>query len=95
MYLIAMQVVKIDEVAELLRCSVPTIRRRLAEARRGECLFPLPLNKPCGQNLWRLEDIENWTENPPKKPAKKTKHQDNVQCRSEIVGLERHGLNAD
>jgi len=90
-----MQVIKINEVAQLLRCSIPTIRRRLSEARRGECRFPLPLNRPCGQNLWKLEDIENWTENPPKEPAKKTRHQAMVQRRSEAVGLERHGISTE
>jgi predicted DNA-binding transcriptional regulator AlpA len=94
-YFISMQVIKINEVAQLLRCSIPTIRRRLSEARRGECRFPLPLNRPCGQNLWKLEDIENWTENPPKEPAKKTRHQAMVQRRSEAVGLERHGISVD
>jgi predicted DNA-binding transcriptional regulator AlpA len=88
-----MQVLKINEVADLLRCSVPTIRRWLSEARRGERLFPLPLNQPRCQNLWRLEDIENWTENPDKAPRKKSGHQVMVQRRSEVVGLSRHDIN--
>jgi len=85
---------KISEVAELLRCSVPTVRRWLAEARRGERLFPLPLNQPRSQNLWRREDIENWTENPAKSPSK-SMHQKKVQRRSEIAGLARHNINVD
>ena len=87
-----MQVLKINEVAELLRCSVPTIRRWLSESRRGERQFPLPLNQPRSQNLWRLEDIENWNENPEKTPKIKSNHQMKVQRRSEVVGLNRHGI---
>jgi predicted DNA-binding transcriptional regulator AlpA len=90
-----MQVVKIDEVAELLRCSIPTIRRWLAEARRGERRFPLPLNQPHSQNLWKLEDIENWSENADRPTPKKSKHQAMVQRRSENVGLARHGIHLD
>lgn len=59
-----MRLLKIREVAALLRCSVPTVRRRLAEARRGERLFPLPITKPNEHALWKEQDIENWTENP-------------------------------
>ena len=86
-----MQVVKIDEVADMLDCSVATVRRWLAEARRGERRFPLPLNRPYSQNVWRLEDIENWTENPVES-QKRTGRQKMIQRRSEVVGLSRHGI---
>jgi transposase len=89
----SIQVIKIDEVAEMLRCSIPTIRRWLAEARRGERLFPLPLNQPNSQNLWKLEDIENWTENSADKtPRKKSIHRAKVQRRSDVVALDRHSI---
>ena len=95
-----MQILKINEVAKMLRCSVPTIRRWLSEARRGERRFPLPLNQPGSQNLWRLEDIENWTENPAKPnhdnvPSRNPIFQAKIRHRSEDIGLKRHGIIVD
>jgi predicted DNA-binding transcriptional regulator AlpA len=88
-----MNLLNISEVAEMLRCSVATIRRRLAEARRGERRFPLPVNKWKEHNLWRAVDIENWTENPIQSKTETTK-QTAARQRSETAGLARHGITA-
>jgi hypothetical protein len=88
------QFLKIGEVAKLLRCSVPTIRRRLADARSGKCLFPLPITKPFEHALWRADDILGYTENLPvvTKVKQETGKQIFVRKRSEVAGLARHGI---
>ena len=60
-----MKLLTIQEVAELLEFSIPTIRRYIAKARRGKSRFPLPFTPAKAQARWRLEDIENWNENLP------------------------------
>jgi hypothetical protein len=89
------QFLKIDEVAELLRCSVATIRRRLAKARQGKSKFPLPITKPMEHALWRVDEILNYTENQPLSGTSKgeTLKQAYVRRRSEVAGLARHGIN--
>jgi predicted DNA-binding transcriptional regulator AlpA len=91
------QFLRIQEVAELLRCSVPTIRRRLADARCGKSRFPLPITKPFGHALWRADDILSYTEQQPVSvPTKQeTVKQSTVRRRSEIAGLARHGITID
>jgi predicted DNA-binding transcriptional regulator AlpA len=83
---------KIHEVAELLRCSVPTIRRWLADTRHGKSRFPLPITKPSERALWRADDILNYTENQPVSPKQETVKQSILRHRSEAAGLARHGI---
>ncbi|MDR2116292.1 MAG: helix-turn-helix domain-containing protein [Planctomycetaceae bacterium] len=86
------QFLKINEVAELLRCSVATIRRRLAEARRGECRFPLPITKPYGHALWRSDEILDYTENQSIPSKRETSKERILRRRAEVAGLARHGI---
>jgi len=60
-----MTLLNICEVAKYMRCSVNTIRRRIADARKGESTFPLPIHGSRKRGLWRQEDIELWSEAPP------------------------------
>jgi hypothetical protein len=86
------QFLKIDEVAELLRCSVITIRRRLSSARCGKSKFPLPITKSHEQALWRVDDILNYTENQLPTLERETSKQAFHRQRSELAGLARHGI---
>ena len=60
-----MKLLTIEEVASITRCSVSTIRRRIAETRRGQSTFPLPIHGFHKRGLWRQDDIELWQETPP------------------------------
>jgi len=63
-----MKLVNIGEVADLMRSSVSTIRRRLAAARSGESSFPLPIFGNKKKALWRQDDILTWNESLPDTP---------------------------
>lgn len=63
-----MRLLTIDEVAQSMRCSVSTIRRRLNAAREGKSTFPLPIHGDNKRGLWREEDVETWQESKPELP---------------------------
>jgi predicted DNA-binding transcriptional regulator AlpA len=83
---------KIEEVAELLRCSVVTIRRRLAAARLGKNRFPLPITKSHEHALWRADDILEYTESQKSSFNRETVKQSYLRQRAEKAGLARHGI---
>jgi predicted DNA-binding transcriptional regulator AlpA len=64
-----MKLVNIEDVAILMGCSVPTIRRRMADARAGKSSFPLPIHGSRKRGLWRKDDIEMWSEASPDTPS--------------------------
>jgi len=54
------RVLLIDEVAILLRISTTTVRRHLAQRRRGIGLFPLPISAQGGKLRWSAECVERY-----------------------------------
>ena len=59
-----MTLLNINEVASLLRCSRSTIYRWMAETRKGNSTFPLPITGKRKRGLWHKEDIEAWSNCP-------------------------------
>ena len=59
-----MTLLTIEEVSSITRCSVSTVRRRIADARKGLSTFPLSIHGDRKRGLWRLDDIELWNESP-------------------------------
>ena len=62
------KLLNIQEVADELQVSVSTIRRRIAESRKGLSTFPASVFGQNRKGLWRKEDIEIWCENTPSVP---------------------------
>ena len=52
--------ITLRELQLSLQISEATLRRYLAEARRGVGDFPLPVSKPKRKLLWNPADIERW-----------------------------------
>ena len=86
----------------LLRMSGSTIDRRVRDARKGYCDFPIPISAPGQKMLWDAKSVEQWLANranvapPVNTPATKTEKQKSRdfaerQLRAQQA-LERHGL---
>ena len=92
-----MSLLTIQEVSQITRCSVSTIRRRISDARAGKSSFPLPIHGDKKRGLWRADDIELWNESPQpntpnvpyETPATKQRHLKIIH--NEL--LERYGIN--
>lgn len=52
------RILHIDEVASLLRVSIPTINRWIRQARNGERDFPIPIGPAKSRGRWLSSDIE-------------------------------------
>jgi len=50
-------VLLINEVAQVLGLSIPTVRRRLRDARKGKGRFPLTIGEPRQKLIWDREAI--------------------------------------
>ena len=56
------EILLLPEVAERLRLSVASVNRLLAQRRRGEGTFPLPLSTFKGKGRWRAKDVDDYIE---------------------------------
>jgi len=63
-----MKLVNIQEVSSITRCSISTIRRRIADSRKGLSTFPLPIHGGRKKGLWRQDDVLMWNEALPDTP---------------------------
>ena len=55
-------VLKMDDITEIFRVSVPTVNRWLRDSRRGLSAFPLPINTPGKRLLWNKNTVEDYLE---------------------------------
>jgi len=83
-----MDLLNIEEVASFMRCSSSTIRRRIAEARKGNSTFPLPIHGDRKRGLWRKDDIEIWSE----VPSSNTCHIESPSVRNRHIEVTRNQL---
>ena len=56
------KLLSIQDVAAELQVSVSSIRRRIAESRKGLSTFPSSVFGQNRKGLWRKEDLELWVE---------------------------------
>ena len=54
------ELLTINEVADRLRLSVPTVTKRLGDRRRGVGNFPMPLTPPKHKAMWDALEIETY-----------------------------------
>ena len=86
------------EVCVYMRCSEPTIRRWLAESRRGAGTFPLPVQeKKGGKLLFDPQALSRWVEDRQAMPkqanpvrASKQEKDKNRRLKLAHTALERH-----
>ena len=89
----------IPEVAERLRVSIGTVNRLLAQRRKGEGHFPLPLSGAKCKGRWLASDVDKYIESlssvniPVHVPTVKQQKQ-NYQKRQEAARkiLRQHGI---
>ena len=57
-----MDVFNTKQVCYFMKISPSTVSRRVAESRKGNSTFPLPIHGSHKKRLWRAEDIISWSE---------------------------------
>ena len=57
-----MKLLTIQEVADIMRISVSTVRRRVTDARKGKSSFVLPIHGKGKKCLWRADTVLMWNE---------------------------------
>ena len=53
-------VLRLGDLVEIFRVSVPTVHRWLREARRGKNNFPMPISTPGRVLIWNKNEIETF-----------------------------------
>jgi len=53
-------VLRMDDIVEIFRVSVPTVRRWLQKARQDKNGFPMPIRTPGRVLLWNKDEIETF-----------------------------------
>ena len=95
------EILLLPEVAERLRLSVASVNRLLAQRRKGEGTFPLPLSTFKGKGRWRASDVDGYIESlaqhnatptvPVKSERQKAREFTERQKRAKQT-LEQHGI---
>ena len=95
------EILLLPEVAERLRVSTATVNRLLAQRRRGEGFFPLPLSTFRGKGRWLASDVDAYIESlsgcntassvPAKSDRQKSREFAERQKRARRT-LEQHGI---
>ena len=96
------EILFLGEVAQRLRLSTASVNRLLAQRRKGEGLFPLPLSTFKGKGRWLASDIDAYIESlsdcnvaanvPVKSERQKAREFADRQKRAKAT-LEQHGIN--
>ena len=63
-----MQLLNIQDVADVMRISVSTVRRRVTDARKGKSSFVLPIHGKGKKCMWRADAVLMWNEDVPEVP---------------------------
>jgi predicted DNA-binding transcriptional regulator AlpA len=94
------EILLLPEVSERLRVSTATVNRLLAQRRKGEGTFPLPLSSFKGKGRWLASDVDGYIESlsdcnvvsvPVKSEKQKAREFVERQKRAKAT-LERHGI---
>jgi len=95
------EILLLPEVAERLRVSTATVNRLLAQRRKGEGIFPLPLSSFKGKGRWLASDVDAYIESlsdcnipanvPVRSEKRKARDFDERQKRAQRT-LEQHGI---
>lgn len=94
-----LKVLKVEDVAERLGNSPPTISRWCEESRQGRNDFPLPFSQRGRRRLWTADAIEEWIARRQSAPPEsnistlwQAKAEAKQRKKATESGLERHGL---
>jgi predicted DNA-binding transcriptional regulator AlpA len=96
----SIELLDITEIAALLRTTVPTIRLRLTNSRKGQSDFPKPISGRKQRCLWLKSDVERYlyqcSERNNPRPLKSQRQSRQVQhSDSTLAVLKQFGLDIE